>query len=815
MEEFQLPKTERFYGRFSQPSYLGEGQSLSAFISPLLRLSQADCSFVPTPNSPTSLSPSHISMSMLGQPPTEASNHDKIQIRVTDRGDVAMSSDDSFTFATKTVERACGGFLGGNDPYSLILEEKVDEKDEHLMNVPTLPPPNEHESSTCLPTRLADLVVPAVPTAAPEGGPSAHCASYTGFLKRAKGLQSLQLELSWIPFKYGRTVPTDEEVADVADDISAQLVKTIELPQDDVTSRLSELLDDSLAISGGTQPESTALTPSAAVWFLDDECDFSVSVSESFEDGIGLVLTRSDRMRLAGLCPLVDRDHDEDTGSNDDENTKDNDPGSPRGRPTKRVRFQDINDLEEATRTIFEEVIHETAYSADEFFAPQEPHVDAGSFASSFTQMAYDAEGFDGPAADGNLFLDMDLIHCGGDVSDSPCHHLPESPTFPVPLHSHSSHTNHVFASASPEQSQIIRINELTAADDLSPGQPLGNFRRLPSAPLGCGPLSSNVIVPAAISHISLNPHPATEAMVTEECLSAAVHTSSAATSVAPAINISARESLVEYLTLRGKTSVLRPDTSISAPPCAATHETSNSGNPVHLAPIAPLSDRRCAPAELVDHRTLIVPGHFPRPETRHTYMASLSLVQKRSIVRALGSHCAVDLVEREHLGDSSTSSASMSGSEDLVLDCDTAVLFPPLELLPARAAELLALLCRLSWRYAHILVVFECYPSACDYSLTGDAARAGADRLVASVWSAPVVRAVRNLRRDLAISEGLQTKCETCLVEYAFANSPEEAAVLARRYGDLAEARDTTGGDAWGRRLWLTDEERDVSALP
>ena len=70
---------------------------------------------------------------MLGQPPSEAS-HDEIQIRPTGRGEGAISSDDSVTFAAKTIERAYGGSLGGDDPYHLILGEKIDEKDEHLMN---------------------------------------------------------------------------------------------------------------------------------------------------------------------------------------------------------------------------------------------------------------------------------------------------------------------------------------------------------------------------------------------------------------------------------------------------------------------------------------------------------------------------------------------------------------------------------------------------------------------------------------------------------------------------------------------------------
>ena len=75
-------------------------------------------------------------------------------------------------------------------------------------------------------------------------------------------------------------------------------------------------------------------------------------------------------------------------------------------------------------------------------------------------------------------------------------------------------------------------------------------------------------------------------------------------------------------------------------------------------------------------------------------------------------------------------------------------------------------------------------------------------------------MKAVRKLRRDLSISEGIQTKSAATVVEYAFANDVEEAAAFTRLYGDAAEARDSTGGMIWGERLWLTHEERDVGGF-
>lgn len=602
-------------------------------------------------------------------------------------------------------------------------------------------------------------------------------------------------ELFPSPFKYGRVVPTDEEVADVANNISAQLVEAIDLPQDDIMSRLSEFLNDGLLFSGSSQ-SSTIVDPSALVWFLDDELD--ISIYSSPDDDIGLVLTRNDRLRLSGRPPLLDWNPDEDINSNDDEDANGS-VTSPLERPTKRVRFQDVEELEDAARIVFEEVINKAAYTVDSgvFPASSDPNVDVDgeAYANSFMQMAYDAKAFDSSGADGNLFLDIDPIHCGRDDPDLALVHLADhsgTSSFPITQHSH----NHVFTRTSLERPHTTHIRPMVA-DEPSPEYPFQDLRAS-SSPLEIVPLASSSVVPAAISCISPKPHSEAETMI-KEGGQRAPSESSAATAIPV---VSARQYLAVYLTLRGKASVLRPDIQPSSFTAITLTDT--------LA--APSSGPRYTPPELFDDRTLVLPNRLSCPATEHAYMASLSLVQKRALVRELASCCAVGLVERERLGYSNTSSGAMSDSEDLILDCDTAVLFVPLELLPAHSAGLLALLTRLSWRYAHLLVVFACYPSAWDYF--GDAKRSGADGPVASVWSPPVVKAVRNLKRNLSIAEGLQTKCEACVVEYAFANTLGEAAAFARMYGDLAEARDATGGDVWGERHWLTHEERDVCIL-
>ena len=44
------------------------------------------------------------------------------------------SSDDSVSFAVKTIVQTYGEVLPGDDPADIILEEKLDEKDSLLMD---------------------------------------------------------------------------------------------------------------------------------------------------------------------------------------------------------------------------------------------------------------------------------------------------------------------------------------------------------------------------------------------------------------------------------------------------------------------------------------------------------------------------------------------------------------------------------------------------------------------------------------------------------------------------------------------------------
>lgn len=106
------------------------------------------------------------------------------------------------------VGRLCGHQK--QDPRHLILKERVDEKRQLLIDgirmfpytffiahcalVPVLPPPNEHPPNVLfLPSCLGELVAPLKAKGQTKGKNPTH-----QFLKKAKGIPSLNVELSWV-----------------------------------------------------------------------------------------------------------------------------------------------------------------------------------------------------------------------------------------------------------------------------------------------------------------------------------------------------------------------------------------------------------------------------------------------------------------------------------------------------------------------------------------------------------------------------------------------------------------------------------------
>jgi hypothetical protein len=183
-------------------------------------------------------------------------------------------------------------------------------------------------------------------------------------------------------------------------------------------------------------------------------------------------------------------------------------------------------------------------------------------------------------------------------------------------------------------------------------------------------------------------------------------------------------------------------------------------------------------------------------PSRNHRYLASVELLQDRSLTRALHlPSLRIELLEREWIN-----------GADLVFDCDTALVFAPLSqvLHPSSSRSLKGKLCSLSWRYTHIVVVFKLFGGAVS-GLQCPQDEEGQANLFARV-----IKSIKKIYRELALAEVYGTKRSQSVVQVYFVRSIEQAATTARFLGDIAESRSQFG--LWDDRLWLGVDEQEVS---
>ena len=208
-------------------------------------------------------------------------------------------------------------------------------------------------------------------------------------------------------------------------------------------------------------------------------------------------------------------------------------------------------------------------------------------------------------------------------------------------------------------------------------------------------------------------------------------------------------------------------------------------------------NDTRSAPPELFDQNTLRLPDVIGLAQSVHRYMASLEFIQKKALVRALRAReCSVELVERQTLG-----------GVDLIVDPHCAIIFLSLFTLSARCDAYTERVSQQSWKFSRLLVIFEAYPE--QRSKQSLAVKSPSSELYA--FTPPIVKAIKKFRRDVNIADACGTKCGDSKVEYAFANTVDEAALLTRWFGERAEEADETGGAVWGEREWLAADFLEV----
>lgn len=178
-----------------------------------------------------------------------------------------------------------------------------------------------------------------------------------------------------------------------------------------------------------------------------------------------------------------------------------------------------------------------------------------------------------------------------------------------------------------------------------------------------------------------------------------------------------------------------------------------------------------------------------------HRYLASVELLQDRSLMRALclDSLC-MELVEREWID-----------GADIVFDCDTALVFVPVfqVLLPPGFSSLKNRLSALSWKYTHLAVVFKLYEAG----VSG--LQRPQDDEERMDLSSRVIRSIKKLQRGLALAEAYAIKRPQAVILMYFVRSVEQAATTSRLLGDVAESRSQFG--PWGDRSWLGVDEIEV----
>ncbi|GJE89459.1 hypothetical protein PsYK624_055600 [Phanerochaete sordida] len=794
MDEHELPRSQRIRGSHGQPKSDGQDESLQemlSFLRPIPKTPQKRAGEpqvvdshlaveVKTPRSEPSSPHTTITASLLGQPPTALySDLDIGSPRSQD-----LSSDDvGITRLLKKMYKNETGAESGLvvNPQDFILKERLDEKETHLMDVPDLLPPNEHAPSIAyMPTTLRALLAPkqervsgnAVNSARPLPADYASDCVQDGFLKEIKGFKALFLGLSWRPFDFGPSIPTHEELSRVVDSVQIDCLQDVKtgLNNDDSNAAedaLARLLDD-LTVSdnpaAGISQDSSAI-PSTQCWLLDQP---SLDALATADDPEGFLLTTSERRRLLGL-PEQPTTSYSDHGSEDD---------FVEDRPVKRLRFSSPVEIIEITpRPSFEREpdYHEDAAGDDYLgyvedsgvFIPDLPRSRLGAI--SFAQLSDDAQGFEGPSDDGEVIPDVDPVLLDRWDADYTISSIWERPV-PDELE--------YDIRASPQLHNLDGADYATDASPASPREEIAaaehDVSRQPE-PL----LVRKDGIPGFPTHRQAVRLPADELPIFQ-----GTRISTVSNNENLLQGQSARQSLQEFMRIRSRQVIAPPDVPSQSPVAPAARDTVSDDIPIAV------------PSELVDRHTLTLPAPRSTPRPVHRYLASLDFIQRRALVRALAAPaCAVQLTEREDLD-----------GADLVLDADTAVVFSSLRTLPGRCDVLTARVGRLSWRFAHLLVVFEAFPP-------GDApAHALVDgTLAVNPFSPPVIKVVKKLKRDIALAEACYDKRAETSVQLAFPLTLADAAQSVRVFGDLAEERDVTRGALWGERPWLELEDEDL----
>ncbi|KAI6119775.1 hypothetical protein EDD16DRAFT_1519346 [Pisolithus croceorrhizus] len=647
--------------------------------------------------------------SMVGQPPSTTAEHDQVtNVKVLPVIDGAADAD-SETDLDVTLTKI----------------------------LPTLQPPMKHPRKS-FPQRMEDLVVfewktKVVASAVEENG-----TGTLQFLEPVKGLKALSLDLSWVPFKFGRSIPTDEEVARVDGGLD-----------------LGGRCDDSMASTGYTADDQDGGDATTILrGFEGLGASPTPKSRKSDNEEVEYVLARWERDRLANGGPDEVARGEDRKGDGNTDGVDINQYGKELDEPPS---------VDDCSMNSCLNVDHRSGSAASRYAAPPVTAVNAGGFAG--VERPFSAD----PSYD----------------ADSGGHYPVETDEADI------QNANRFGSFGRDEDTEWIDFYLQRAS------QPLGDALSMEEPMNAVGAVDrtlEDVLSSCAGDHIA-HSYPESRSADNALVISREEIDSARATKrrkLDRLVPTSARDLFATFIGLRNKGKVSIPASSPDRPESPRVQE----------APMLAESPPRTTPNEVIDQNTVLLPPHWVDATTTHRYMASLSLIQKRALVRELqGNTCRVILVERCFLGGC-----------DIILDPDRAIIVASLFALPAQIEALAERISKESWRYSEILVVFEAYPS--ERSCRAEDKNGDRNGLGPYAYSPPIVKAIKRLRRIVSIAEGCGTKDKRCLVIWAFANGIEEAARVVRCFGEEACARALQGASVlWGEREWLEEEEMEGEA--
>ncbi|KIM38160.1 hypothetical protein M413DRAFT_30301 [Hebeloma cylindrosporum] len=623
----------------------------------------------------------------------------------------------------------------GQELNNLIMNEAIDDKQDMLMEVPALPAPNIHQPNGMqMAKSFSEFVVPVNASKKAKGGPPPEIHRC---LKKVKGCQSLGIALSWVPFTVDKKLPTVSELIGVNDlfdtSCAAEQEESVEVQ---ALLKFLNLGDDDVQV----------LLVADAARFASFDDSRTYRPCEAFDD-FQIVMSRQERQRLATsegrIWDQKPDDTQDDVGevglaqSQDTfhhDHLRHDSQGIDDERPHKRPRIE--NNSVEGPAIMLPSTdlnsIHDRPWcesnSPTLFDADDDNKENWPPLSSSLSRLMDETEDYQ-TYSDG--FLDS-TFEPNAFADEGTLGRMEDQQESFEPLS---------FGSRQPPSQAVFVQREAHGLDAPPGGQDM-----------------------FAVEYVSEDvPMDEKEDSLQERGL---------ALTLASEPDIASQPlGIFAFAHLRAKkVSEHLPDPVVEPIPVPVPAVISN--------------EKQSVPPDLFDQNTLRLPDAINPAQSVHRYMASLEFIQKHALVRALrSSECSVELVERQTLG-----------GVDLIVDPHCAIIFLSLFTLAARCDIYTERISQQSWKFSRLLVIFEAYPEQRSkrsfmFQNRGSTSASSLSELYA--FTPPIVKAIKKFRRDVSIADACGTKCGNTRVEYAFANTVNEAASLTRWFGERAEEAD------------------------